>query len=98
MDIQLIKDHVFVTKVVLKGTIIGVSVGNGKELIDKGIAIDVTLQYQKQVAEIKAQQDKEQQEIADKADADRVDMLADKVAEKLDKKPKAKKKKKPTNK
>ena len=83
MEIKFIKDHVLISKVVPKGTIVGVTNGLGEDLINKGIAIDVTLKYQKQVTKRKEEQIAEQEELANKADEDRVDMLAEKVAEKI---------------
>ena len=83
MEIKLIKDHVLITKVVPEGTIVSVTNGLGKQLIDDGIATDVTLQYKKQVAKRAAEQIAEQEELANKVDEDRVDMLAEKVADKL---------------
>lgn len=87
MIVKLIKDHIFVTKVVPVGSIVELTNGNGQELVDKGIAIDVTLQYKREVEKSNLEAIKEQEEIANKADEDRVDLLADKVVEKL-KKPK----------
>jgi len=89
MEIKFIKDHVLITKVVPKETIVSVTNGLGYELIDKGIAIDVTLKYKIAVAKRKEDQIAEQIEMENKADEDRVDMLAEKVADKL--KPKKKK-------
>jgi|TARA_Y100000310_G_scaffold169451_1_gene169494 acetylornithine/succinyldiaminopimelate/putrescine aminotransferase len=83
MIVQLIKDHIFVTKVVPKGTNVEVTDGNGQELIDNGIATDVTVTYKKRVTKAKEKQIAEQVAMEEKADEDRVDMLAEKVAEKI---------------
>ena len=88
MDIKLIKDHIFITKVVPVGTIVGVDIGLGKELIDKGIAIDITYKYRKEVAKAKAVKEKELKEIEEKEDEERLGILTDKVVEKINKKKK----------
>lgn len=90
MDIKLIKDHVFVTKVVPSGTIVGVTNGLGQELIDKGIAIDITLKYQKELAKKKVNKQKEIEDIQKKEDEESLELLAEKVVSKIDKKKKNK--------
>lgn len=84
MIVELLKDHIFFTKVVSKGEKVELSNGNGEELIAKGIARDVTIQHKRQQSKKAEEQAAEQEELANKADEERVEMLADKVADKIE--------------
>lgn len=86
MEVRLIKAHTLVNKLLPIGHICSVTQGNGEALVDAGIGVDVTLQYQKKVKAAKKRQDKKIADLEKKQQAEEIEEVIEKVAENIIKK------------